>query len=1083
MIFQHPLTSIHPLRGFARVLAFTALCSAGTFDLTSPLTAQSVDYDIVYVRWPRSGDDVLVRLPQGEDPYTVEPGADLVLLHPDGSQEILVDCEQCCVQDPAISFDGEWVYYTKMDDAGNLRSPSLLYKMQIGGDAPAFEEVQLTFDDGFEDARHRGNQNVPPALREEFSIRDMGPAPLPNGKIAFTSNRHATIAYRQGSAFSLSTASKATVMQLYVMDDHDGRLTSARVANLRQVGFGTLHMAQHPVLLTDGRLLFSNWDDAGGKFKYGMTTLYSIRPDGSGLRQVSEPHDHHKVVDHFATQLSGGDVVVSQYYPGKDFGYGILSRFAPTVEGPEYQIKPSPQKSTHDGAPISFRSFERRDWEVLTPHTWARDCPAPNLSGKYSMPGAAPGGDLLVAYSLGGVNYFDACDGHYYLHSGIYLIPNAAETLVTNPNDASQLVTILNSPDHNEIWPKAVVPYRAIYDVDEPASLPWTDSVHTVDDRLEPSEPCAIVGTSSLYNRESAPLHGDPFYNAATRENHSGSWMIQGADAGVVEDADIFAVRIIAVVPKPFRAPINKYARDRSIHANVKHLLHDKRYDTFVEGYTSVHGERWKILAEIPVRKRDSAGDPILDPIGDPDTSFAARIPANTPFFYQGIDADGLTLFSELTWRSAVPGEVRTDCGGCHAHTKEAVEFASTAAGRGETIVPPGLREDDPMTADGLWDVVNETPLLTRNEGGEPIVQVVPKGAVGVEYHHDVEPILRRVCASCHKTSGNTTGTDLAFDGVGPNDDAYHRLVQDGEARFGGAPPAGKKLYSYPQLSRYVRANQARQSLLAWKLFGRRLDGRTNAERDDDLDFTPHELPHGATDEEVRTIARWIDLGCPRDFTADAHAHFRYTDDNLLPVLEVGTPTRGENLNFDGVVRVGIVDVESGPDWNGIQIRLDVDLNDEQPGELATFRTVDRPDGSNVLWLTLDDALPFDRELLLETTVRDLAGNISRDTRRFWLASTAGKTPEGIVRPERAAPIMRKRLGPESKTPPPDSIGDGGGASKAAPTVADSSDLKEEISRPVGGCTASEHSSDLGLALAALLPFLLRRRRGRAVQA
>ena len=47
------------------------------------------DYDIVYVRAPRKGDGRSKWAEVG-DPRTMEPGADLVLLHPDGKEEVLV---------------------------------------------------------------------------------------------------------------------------------------------------------------------------------------------------------------------------------------------------------------------------------------------------------------------------------------------------------------------------------------------------------------------------------------------------------------------------------------------------------------------------------------------------------------------------------------------------------------------------------------------------------------------------------------------------------------------------------------------------------------------------------------------------------------------------------------------------------------------------------------------------------------------------------------------------------------------------------------------------------------------------------
>src|SRR4029453_5082365 len=146
---------------------------------------------------------------------------------------------------------------------------------------------------------------------------------------------------------------------------------------------------------------------------------------------------------------------------------------------------------------------------------------------------------------------------------------------------------------------------------------------------------------------------------------------------------------------------------------------------------------------------------------------------------------------------------------------------------------------------------------------GNPNVRLQGPGMVGIEYFHDVLPILQRRCVSCHSTSGNTTGTDLAFDGTARDTDPYFRLAKAPLGKYGGAPPGGS--YSYPQISKYVRANQARQSLIAWKLFGARLDGRANSDRSHDLDFAAHSKPHGATLDECRAIARWIDLGCPID--------------------------------------------------------------------------------------------------------------------------------------------------------------------------------------------------------------------------
>ena len=53
-----------------------------------------IDYDIVYVRAGRSGDKIHKRYyTDFSQPVTMEPGADLMLLRPDGTEEVLVEAE------------------------------------------------------------------------------------------------------------------------------------------------------------------------------------------------------------------------------------------------------------------------------------------------------------------------------------------------------------------------------------------------------------------------------------------------------------------------------------------------------------------------------------------------------------------------------------------------------------------------------------------------------------------------------------------------------------------------------------------------------------------------------------------------------------------------------------------------------------------------------------------------------------------------------------------------------------------------------------------------------------------------------
>ncbi|MCP4248178.1 MAG: hypothetical protein GY778_14125, partial [bacterium] len=208
------------------------------------------------------------------------------------------------------------------------------------------------------------------------------------------------------------------------------------------------------------------------------------------------------------------------------------------------------------------------------------------------------------------------------------------------------------------------------------------------------------------------------------------------------------------------------------------------------------------ILGEIPLRKFDAEDNPILDPEGNPDTSFLAKIPADTPFTFQTIDRDGLVLNVAQTWHQVRPGEVRTDCGGCHAHSQSPLAFGQTAAAR------PGYP---------VHDLSKVTPLLVRNAQGDPDLDVRNTPAVDVEFYRDIRPILQQKCVSCHtgadpSAPGELVLDDLAlYDGV-PGD--YKRLADDQDAQWGHPPVIPNGIWRQTNASRYVRKFQSRRSLL-----------------------------------------------------------------------------------------------------------------------------------------------------------------------------------------------------------------------------------------------------------------------------
>src|SRR5262245_60114216 len=80
------------------------------------------DYDIVYVRAPRTLKDqggrerLAMVWPDASEPFNLRASTDLILLHPDGREEVLVAGAPGGIADPYVSFDAQWVYYTYFHD-------------------------------------------------------------------------------------------------------------------------------------------------------------------------------------------------------------------------------------------------------------------------------------------------------------------------------------------------------------------------------------------------------------------------------------------------------------------------------------------------------------------------------------------------------------------------------------------------------------------------------------------------------------------------------------------------------------------------------------------------------------------------------------------------------------------------------------------------------------------------------------------------------------------------------------------------------------------------------------------------------
>ncbi|MCS7046225.1 MAG: hypothetical protein NZO58_07705, partial [Gemmataceae bacterium] len=882
-------------------------------------------------------------------------------------------------------------------------------------------------------------------------VYNMGPCPLPGGRIVFTSNRDG---YRPAKGYP------AIALQLFVMDDRDTSIGDDETpTNLEKIGYLNISGALHPVVLMDGRIMYSTLESQGQRsdILWGIWTIY---PDGTNWAPLVSAFDPGGAPNgfHFQTQLTNGDIVFEMYYNQNNSGFGAYfkvptapphwSPFSPdpaeeqaarlaragsyVAFGPAYMNDPRnvPWRMGRfdNGHPILYRMpFMPAHSVALTPFALGGEGPA-NRSirgdknspavGKFTHPSGAPDNHLLTCYSPGPVNhqytYLPQIDG------GIYLIKS--NEIVEEP---AQLRLIKHDPKYNECWPRALVPYQRIYGMREPNTLPRLKNDGTLSKHLPEGTPFGLVGTSSFYKRESYPNGvvpkgsvtatyaggNDPWKGLDPFTTHGNgpplNWHNQGADAGLYSNDDIHAVRIVAQEPTTMRSGA-KSGRLFYNHAR----------------------ERLRILGEIPLRDFSTGRQP-LDPDGNPDTSFLAKIPADTAFTFQTIDKRGMVLNSAQTWHQLRPGEMRVNCGGCHAHSQRPTPFEQTRAARPDYPVWDLVNATPLVVAKAAdqsrrqWDADDETGLrfLTRDFGSGKQAAVV-----NVEYHRDIKPILQRSCAACHTARGgkepagnlNLDADDelVNVENLGKLPGTYARLAADERARF-GHKPIGWDSWGSMQASRYIRKFQSRRSLLIWKIFGARLDGFHNDDHPSetrpgartltwkgqevdvpkmkarqDLDYLPPMMPPPEavqagkvaplSDDDKRTLARWIDLGCPIDLDAGAAgqptASFGWFLDDQRPTLALTLPAAGRNAELTRLL-IGMHDYGTGIDPKSLTVTADFAVDDAPPG--TNLAPKFRPTSQGVWEYRLKTPLTQLHRGTVTVAVADGQGNVTRLERTF----------------------------------------------------------------------------------------------------
>ncbi len=141
------------------------------------------------------------------------------------------------------------------------------------------------------------------------------------------------------------------------------------------------------------------------------------------------------------------------------------------------------------------------------------------------------------------------------------------------------------------------------------------------------------------------------------------------------------------------------------------------------------------------------------------------------------------------------------------------------------------------------------------------------------------------------------------------------------------------------------------------------------------------------SDEDRRTMVRWIDLGCPIDLDFDpknwAERGRGWMADDLRPTLTLTVPQPGTNKSLTRIV-VGMHDVYTGLAPASFEVMADFAIDGVKPGDnlAPKFRTT-----TQGVW-EWKLATPIERleQGRLTVAVKDHQGNLTRIERTFTVA-------------------------------------------------------------------------------------------------
>lgn len=314
---------------------------------------------VVYTRVPRTRGPALATLRDGSELSLHSPDVwdalpdtrrvfsgfnapgQLVLRHPDGSEQILFDCfeqaQPCVPLDAAVSLDGDRVlfsvYYGEKLGNGWWDGATLPNRVLSGASEARLHVVDI-------------ETGLVTPLTHQAGVFDVSPAWLPDGRIMFASSRQP---FREPRLHWI-TPNNRPHTQLYIADA-DG-------SNAVNVTPHEVSSALHPYVLDSGRVVYgSHWlshnlaySSTNGSINWPGTldnfwVVMGMDARGGDMTallgghraslQASTGRTKTMKALHFLGQRQNGDICVANYYRANNLGLGDVFCWPPEPVGVE----------------------------------------------------------------------------------------------------------------------------------------------------------------------------------------------------------------------------------------------------------------------------------------------------------------------------------------------------------------------------------------------------------------------------------------------------------------------------------------------------------------------------------------------------------------------------------------------------------------------------------------------------------------------------------------------------------------------------------------------------------------------------